>query len=749
MTFLITVLGLVQGVGYRPFVARLADDLGITGTVQNSGGVVLIRACGSRESLDVFVQDLTRRAPTGASVKQVLTQLSAEDLVFADFQIIASTNNTEITPVLPADLPMCEACRLELFDPRNRRFGYPFISCVDCGPRYSIMKTIPYDRDTITMQNFPMCPACEREYKGDDRRRHAQTISCNDCGPQLILRTGDKELHKEAALSRAVELILGGGVLAIKGVGGYQLACLPDRQDSIRALRTFKIRDRKPFAVMFPNLQAIHAVCRVSAQEEELLCSEARPIVLLTPEKKIFCDDLTGGSRFTGAFLPYTALHQLLTDACGSLVMTSANRSDEPILYRDEDMFGVSSPHLAGILYNTRMIVTPLDDSVARIVAGRTQLIRRSRGFVPGPIPMPATSGHTILAMGGDLKSCFCLYKNDRAYLSQYFGDMDSTAVKQNFKENIIRMQRLFRMQPDIIVSDLHPLYQTGRLADACVTNTDRKWIRIQHHHAHAASVMAEHDLSSCIGVTFDGTGYGTDGAIWGGEIFLCSNDRFERAAHLSYTALCGGDEAARNADLTAFCYLNAAGIRMPHNDGDTLRAVLADGSRTWQTSSMGRLFDAVSSVLGICHVNSYEGECAVLLENAAAEAEAAGIEPYELHFAIHPDREGITADAVRLLGDIYRAAENGCDRRALALGFHKAIVQMTVTLCRRIRDTSGENRVGLSGGVFANTILTEDCIRGLEKVDFEVYINQAVPTNDGGISLGQAWICGQKMKQE
>ena len=748
MTILITVLGIVQGVGYRPFVARLAKETGITGTVQNSGGIVRIQACGDESFLNEFVQELMQQQPPGASVTQILTDPSPVELEFLSFQIIESTEDAEYTPLLPPDLPLCDACRRELSDPDNRRFRHPFISCVDCGPRYSIMKTIPYDRQTSTMNDFKMCAACEKEYSGDDRRCHAQTLACHDCGPQLILKTGSGELYKEEALVRGIEILREGGILAVKGIGGYQFACRPDLSGTVISLRDLKARGRKPFAVMFPDMQAVKNVCHVSAQEEDLLLSEARPIVVLLPRKDVFCAELSSGNRRTGAFLPYTALHQLLTDACGPLIMTSANLSDEPIVYRDEDMLKISSPFLSGILYHTRKIVTPLDDSVARVISGRTQLIRRSRGFVPNPVFLSGNSAKTILAMGSDLKSCFCLYKNDRAYLSQYFGDMENYAVKQNYKENIVRMQRLFHLSPDILACDMHPKYMTARMAEACVKNTDRKRMLIQHHHAHAASVMAEHTLHSCIGVTFDGTGYGTDGAVWGGEFLLCRDDAFERVAHLNYVTMCGGDEAARHAERTAFCFLHAAGVEMPCKDSGILRAVLSDETLTWKTSSMGRLFDAVSAVLGICTFNSYEGECAGMLENAAEEAIAEGIPPHDLHFAIRKNMDGSTADAALLLSDIYHAFGNGSDSRALALGFHKAVAEMVVILCSSIRDTAKENRVALSGGVFANTLLIQDCISGLEKAEFEVYINEAVPTNDGGICLGQAWICGQKMKQ-
>jgi len=766
MNLLVTVLGVVQGVGYRPFVARLAKELGITGTVKNSGGNVHILAQGDEKALGSFVRALSKRAPPGADVTQVLTEPSSIFLQFIDFQIIKSSGITEFTPLLPTDLPMCGTCRKELHDPQNRRFGYSFISCVACGPRYSITETIPYDRDTITMKPYPMCPECEREYKGNDRRRHAQTISCHNCGPQLILALPDLTLYKNEALLYAIDILAQGKVLAVKGIGGYQLVCRPDLSEAVEDLRKLKNRDRKPFAVMFPDLDSIKSRCQVSPEEENLLLSTARPIVLLStkypasalsvrpagdpvsdPVTAAFCPKVSGESRFLGAFLPYTALHQQLTDACGPLIMTSANLSDEPILFRDDAVLKISSPYLSGVLYNTRRIVVPLDDSVVRVASGKPQMIRRSRGYVPLPVRLPSGTPHTILAMGGDLKSCFCLYQNDRAYMSQYFGDMDCYAVQQNYLENMRHMQRLFHLKPDILACDLHPLYRTAALAAGWTGKSDIRLVQVQHHHAHAASVMAEHDIDSCIGVIFDGTGYGTDGAVWGGEFLLLGGAFFERKAHLAYVTLCGGDEAARQADLTASCYLAAAGEELKNKDAAVIRAALLEKSLTQQTSSMGRLFDAVSAVLGICSANSYEGECAVMLENAAAEAQRDGILPFPLHFPVTHGKDGSTADPVAVLHEIYRAVNTGCDIKALALGFHTAIVEMVVSVCRHIREENKMTRVVLSGGVFANLLLVEKCTDELTRNGFTVYRNESVPSNDGGISLGQAWICGQMLK--
>jgi len=685
-------------------------------------------------------------------------------------------------PILPADLPLCDACAKELADPANRRFAYPFISCVDCGPRYSIMRDIPYDRANITMSAFPLCPSCETEYQSDNRRMYAQTISCHDCGPQLILQTDNGTFHKEDALSRAIDLLKKGGILAVKGIGGYQFACRPDLEKTVRTLRLLKGRDRKPFAVMFPNMSSIEESCDVSDLEKQLLLSEPRPITLLAAQENSFCSEVNGESRFQGAFLPYTAIHQLLTNACGPLIMTSANLSDEPVIFRDSSMLNSRLPSLSGVLYNEREIVTPLDDSVARVAAGRTQLIRRSRGFVPMPITLAKKTPHPVISFGGDLKGCFCVYDDKSAYLSQYFGDLEVSAVKKNFEENITRMLRLFQVKPEYVACDLHPKYTSADLASRYSEAAEIRLVKVQHHHAHVASVMAEHGLDSCIGVAFDGTGYGTDGAVWGSEFLLCEGGRFSREAHLSYVTLCGGDSSAKKADLAASCYLAAAGEEIRHPDESIIRAALNSATLnsaalrqnglTYESSSMGRLFDAVSATLGICKENTYEGECAILLENAAARALAKNIKPYQLRFkrtspaataneaispsavtsqlaadtghSVYAQSACVTFDQISLLAEIFRAKEKGCGQEELALGFHSAIAKMVIEECATIKDKSGEKKVALSGGVFANALLTEMCVNRLEAAGFSVYLNEAVPVNDGGISLGQAWICGQ-----
>lgn len=743
MTVSITVLGIVQGVGFRPFVARTAEELGIAGTVRNSGGIVKIIAAGEREAVDELVHRLRFQSPKGAQVTEVLCAPVECAEKPPGFRIVESDEDRNPLPMLPPDLPVCKDCLHEMRDPKNRRYGYPFISCVACGPRYSIVKRLPYDRNTTTMEDFPMCGACEAEYTGKGRRRHAQTISCHDCGPQLIFEEKGCILQRQKALERAAELLQSGAVLAVKGIGGYQFICLPYCETTVEQLRLLKKRDKKPFAVMFPSLRAAGELCIVGKEETELLTSPARPIVLLAKKKDIFAPNVAGESRRIGAFLPYTPLHQMLTDICGPLVVTSGNVSSEPIITEDREMLDAVLPNLSGILYNTRRIETPLDDSVARVAAGTKQLLRRSRGYVPLPVRIKKKTRRPFLAMGGDLKACFALCMENQVYLSQHFGDVEEYKVLREFRRGIQRMEEIFGIRPKAVLHDLHPAYQTFALAQEMNEKQAVPLRGIQHHHAHAASVMAEHGIEHCIGVVFDGTGYGPNGTIWGGEFLRCRGTEFERIGQLEEIVLCGGDASARDAELTGLCHKYAAGL----SDGSSRFAVAAAAIKqrvnTERSSSMGRLFDAVSALLGLRQYNSYEGECAVSVENAAADAQEKGDTPFPLCFDI-VEREGrfkaLRTPVIRAIAD----AAGREDAGRLALGFHAALADMVVRMCRMIREKTGENNVALTGGVFANLLLTERCADLLKNEGFHVWLNSAVPCNDGGLALGQAYLGAQ-----
>ena len=741
----ITVLGIVQGVGFRPFIANLAQEFGINGSVLNCGGVVKITAQASQDLLNEFIRKIKNEPPLGSHILKVeISEAIGEELT--GFHILSSEESTEETPILPPDFPVCDNCLKELNDKENRRYNYPFISCTSCGPRYSIIESIPYDRHTTSMSDFKFCKECLEEYTGNDRRRHAQTISCHECGPQLILRDSEEKFHyKDGAFKLAVNLLKTGKIIAIKGIGGYQFACSPYDELAVENLRLLKHRDKKPFAVMFSCVDDIKKSCKVEDDEEKLLTSQARPIVLLEKKSEIFCRSVSEESRYIGAFLPYTPLHKLLIDECGELIMTSANLSSEPIISNDDEMLSLKSPYLSGVLYNKRRIVTSLDDSVARIINGSYQLIRRSRGYVPLPLIIDRAAENPILALGSDLKSSFCLMKDDRVYPSQYFGDMEDYGVYNLYNKNLKRMQDLFRIYPKLIACDLHPDYYTTKLASTLAHKSDDiRIIKIQHHHAHIASVMAENKINSCIGVAFDGTGYGSDGTVWGGEFLLCNNQNYERFAFLQPVKLCGGDNSSKDAFLSLLCNLYDLGLTSDDSRFPLVKAALKNDINTYFSSSAGRLFDTVSAILGIRDFNSYEGECAVALENLADYAIKNDISPYPLKVLVESSESCYVVSRRELILSILDALACGADKSSVALGFHIALAKAVHEVCTLIRSSSGENRVALSGGVFANLLFTQECIKRLEKESFEVYINRDVPANDGGICLGQAWIAAQ-----
>ena len=747
MTLLIQVLGMVQGIGFRPFVARLAESLHLTGYVCNSGGIVEITVQGDNRAVNEFIHRLKLHPPSGSQITEILTKKVERD-PFSTFQIIESHNdhNTQIPPILPVYLPVCEECLNEMQQPQNRRYRYPFISCTACGPRYTIMESLPYDRETTVMNDFPLCPSCQEEYTGSGRRRHAQTISCHECGPYLLLKLSDATFTRESALQKACSLLKAGKILAVKGIGGYQFICSPFLERAVLNLRRLKGREKKPFAIMFPNLLALKKVCSVSDTEEEILCGVQHPIVLLPKREDPFCTQVCGESRFLGAFLPYTPLHALLTESCGPLIATSGNLAGEPIIIRDEEMLTLSISELAGVLYHQRRITTPLDDSVVRIFSGTVQMIRRARGYVPSPLFLKEKALLPILSAGGDLKSSFCLLKGDRAYMSQYFGDLESYGVAKNYVKNIERMCSLFQIKPQAIACDLHPSYLSRRLVQQAIPFQNLPIFFIQHHHAHIASVMAEHSLDSCIGVAFDGTGYGTDKTIWGGEFLFCHDAQFERSGFLEPIAICGGDLSAKDADLTALCHLSAAKIPSCDPRFSVVQAAIKQNIQSMLSSSIGRFFDAVCAILGIRKFNSYEGECAIALENCASHALQHGVFPYPLSFPILSTEHGFLLQRNLAIQELYCAKESGISVEALALGFHLSLSVAVCELCKKIRKKTGENRVALSGGVFMNLILSRACERLLVQNGFSVFFNHAVPMNDGGICLGQAFIALKKI---
>jgi hydrogenase maturation protein HypF len=749
----ILVYGIVQGVGFRPFVYSLAKRLGIVGGVCNLGGIVEIIAAALEEVHKEFLEELRNEEGKDYEIHALETQeitkeqLTREQLAVYEsgkFVISASANNMRGFSLTP-DIGLCESCASELADKLNRRYRHPFISCAACGPRYTILEHTPYDRNTTVMKEFSMCEACNHEYTAaSDRRFHAETISCMECGPVLRweVHTGEvsdnSRAEGETALAEAIKVIRAGGIAAVKGIGGFHYVCSPFRNETVQKLRLLKGREKKPFALCFPDMDTLKAYAQVTIEEEKLLRSKARPIVLLYEKERRVADEVSGGSIYFGAFLPYTPIQLLLTKELGPLIMTSANLSGKPIIRENSEILSLNSPYLNGVLYHDREILRSVDDSVVKVVNKKRQIIRRSRGYAPYPVLLPESDGE-IFAAGGDLKGSFSLYKDGRAVLSQYFGDLEEYDILKEYQKAYEDLKALLFLSPKLAVCDMHPGYHSTEFAKGLALPV----LQVQHHHAHIASVMAEHGLKGkVLGIAFDGTGYGTDGNIWGGEFLLCEGGEYTRVGHLSYTPLMGGDASQKDAGKTALCYLLAEGLSEVIKDDRTamIKAALAHGTNTVLSSSMGRLFDGVSALLGICSESRYEGEAAVLLEQEGRKALMAEIEPAFMEFDITED-DGIfqmkPGSVIRTLA----ASKATEDRGALSLGFHYAIAEAVLRICNSLSRKEDISAIALSGGVFANSLLLERVTQLLSEQGFQVYRNEAVPPGDGGISLGQTYI--------
>ena len=769
-----TIKGLVQGIGYRPWVAKLADELNIEGYVRNTGGIVTVVAVGEASKLEELKQRLAKDVPTGGFVTSIdeeeLQKNEVELPLDHQFKIIESDSDVKANlPLIPADICTCDKCKEELLNPGNRRYLHPFISCTICGPRYSIIESLPYDRDTITMGDFDLCPECAKEYTGKlDRRRHAQTIACKECGPRLSfkqvsgeakamdlaqLSEGAKKLYTDLKLdnpefARAIDVIAAGGILAVKDIGGYHLACNPFDEQAVAALRILKHREAKAFAVMFADVKSVSSYCQVNPKEQALLESPARPIVLLKriyDNDKPLAENVCLTSPQVGAMLPCNPVQILLSEILGPIIMTSGNASGD-VLETDDDkmlqwlMDRASSGEMEetpiAMLSHNRRILRPMDDSVMKVVCGRQQFIRRARGYVPSPIRVDI-SGKFFTA-GGDLKSSFCYIKNGLAYTSQYLGNMESVSCQHFYKNEKAAMEQIFGFNPNAVAVDKHPGYFSRKAGEEAAENANLKLTQIQHHKAHVAAVIAEHKLTGkVLGFAFDGTGYGDDGSIWGSETFLWDGiSEMTRIAHLKPMKLIGGDEGAKNCDTILTGMLHNYGIQLPDANKDSMeqqliKAAIDNNINTVTSTSMGRLFDAVSALLDICHYNSYEGQAPIELENIAAHSKKS----YPLHI-------GADGDTKALFENIVYAISNGVDKAELARGFIDAVADYVVTTAIENKDKLDDNnQIVLSGGTFLNRILLEDVISGLESQGFNVYIAQQLPPGDGGICLGQAYL--------
>ncbi len=752
---LVRVEGIVQGVGFRPFVYSLATGLGLSGLVGNDADGVFAEVEGAPDAVAAFVRALTADAPPLASVERVATSPMPPD-GSTTFSIAPSQARGQRRTLISPDMATCADCLAELSDPAGRRYRYPFTNCTNCGPRFTIVKGIPYDRPLTTMAGFAMCEDCAREYHDPaDRRFHAQPVCCPACGPRLRLTGRDgAELAARDPLAKAAELLTAGLVLAVKGLGGYHLAADATSERATAALRSRKHREDKPFAVMTADLDQARALAAVDDVAAGLLTGPRRPVVLLParPGSGI-ARAVAPGNRYLGVLLPYTPLHHLLLRAVGRpLVMTSGNVSDEPIAYRDEDASG----RLAGIadvfLAHDRDIHIRADDSVVRSFRGRTYPIRRARGYAPEPLRLATAAARPVLACGAELKSTFCLASGERAFLSPHIGDLENLETLESFTRLIEHYGELFTIVPAMLAHDLHPDYLSTGYAQRRATAEGLPLTGVQHHHAHIASCLADNGAGrgdQVIGVAFDGTGYGTDGTIWGGEFLVASLTGFERAGHLATVPMPGGAAAIRQPWRMAAAYLDAAGLSgsgapadVRHRNEEFWPAVLAMGRRGVNsplTSSAGRLFDAVAALLGVRDEVSYEGQAAAELEQLADPAEAgaypAGIDEGEVFVAAGTDLFGAAAEDLAA----------GTARPAIAARFHHGLAALTVACCELTRERTGLATVALSGGVFQNVLLLTAVSGLLEGAGFAVLTHSRVPCNDGGISLGQAAIAASQ----
>ena len=745
----IAVSGIVQGVGFRPFVYDLATRLGLNGFVRNETGGVLIEVEGESDSLDRFFGELTSRPPPLARIDDV--QWSCRRPTGDPrFRIENSQSGASGSIFVSPDVATCDDCLRELFDPSDRRYRYPFLNCTHCGPRLTIVRKAPYDRQHTTMAGFSMCPACRAEYEDPrDRRFHAQPIACPACGPQLrALGSRGQEVTTEDALAFGIASLKAGKIVALKGLGGYHLACIASDGPAVAELRRRKHRDQKPLAIMVRDSSAARELCEVSTAEAAVLTSLRRPIVLLQrrPGATIAPMVAPGNPRL-GVMLPYTPLHHLiLRELDGApLVMTSGNASDEPIAYDDLDAVARLEGIADVFLTHDRPIHLRCDDSVTQIVAGEELPLRRSRGYAPAPLELPLPCPVPTLALGGQLKVTFALGRGRHAFLSHHLGDLDYYEAYRASVESIDHYQGLFTFKPELVVHDLHPDYATTRYAGSLDPAIPR--LAVQHHHAHVASCMADNGLDlSVIGVAFDGTGFGTDGAVWGGEFLTGDYHGFHRAAHFRYVAMPGGEQAIREPWRMAVAYLVDANAgdglfaqRVPAPALAAVRQMIDRRTNCPVTSSVGRLFDGVAALAGLRDRVSYEGQAAMELEWLATEVSPADVAPFDFELVENPDNDSpLLIDTRPLFTEVAAGVRRGCPARIIARRFHSTLVEIVARTCCRLRQRSGLDVVVLSGGVFQNALLTTEVIARLERAGFRVHRHRRVPPGDGGLSLGQ-----------
>ena len=751
----VAITGVVQGVGFRPFVYNTAIDSGLTGFVGNDSKGVFVEVEGNGESLDQFADEVKKNSPPLAYIDRVRVE-EIPAIGSKSFEIRFSEDDPSDSTLVSPDVAVCDDCLAELFDTNDRRYGYPFINCTNCGPRFTITRSIPYDRPNTTMSVFEMCEVCRAEYEDpSDRRFHAQPNACADCGPTVQFIDGSAKTDGRRAIEAAGAALENGQVLAVKGIGGFHLACDARNDESVRALRERKGRVEKPFAIMCRDLDAAARFAVVSDTESTLLESLARPIVLLKKRKNNgLAPSIAPGNDHIGVMLPYSPLHHLLLADKDALVMTSGNYSDEPIVKDNEEAFEKLGSLCDVFLIHDRDIHVHCDDSVVRIAPnhdGALLPVRRSRGYAPFPVGLPFDVP-PVMATGGELKATFCLARDDFAFMSQHIGDMENLETLQSFENAFEHMKRLFRIEPSMLACDRHPNYLSSRWAEKIARGSGIELVKVQHHHAHIAAVMAENGVrdNDVIGFAFDGTGYGDDGTIWGGEVLYSNYAHYERYAFLRPFRLPGGDAAVKNPFRVALGLLDSADIEWD----DALGCVAAadevelnvlrtqfdrDFAVAW-TSSFGRLFDAAASIANLRHRVNYEAQAAIEFESSIDRTHD---ESYRFEFAGSSGPIGWES----LIADLVADSINGTDAGVISARFHNAVAALILEVSEALRDESGCRTVALSGGCFQNVSLLKRATELLTYDGFEVLTHCKVPPNDGGIALGQAVVASAKSK--
>jgi hydrogenase maturation protein HypF len=755
----LTVQGQVQGIGFRPLVFRFADKFKLTGFVYNHTQGVIIEIQGEHTNIGGFINNLKNSNKENPLIN--ISSLSAVNIETINneksFEIKQSESVGEISAQVTADIATCKDCLRELFDKNDFRYRYPFINCTNCGPRYSILKNIPYDRPNTTMAEFTMCDKCRKQYEDiADRRFHAQPVACPDCGPKIYLCEPDGKIIEEnpdAVISKTVQLLKDGKIAAIKGLGGFHLACDAENEISVKTLRSRKMRDAKPFAMM-AEMETIKKFAVVDEQAEKLLQSIESPIVLLKKkEPNTIAPSIAEGINTFGFMLPYTPLHHLIfaEKKLTALVMTSGNISDEPLICKDDEALTKLGNVADIFLMHNRQIYRQVDDSIMHINSGEPALLRRSRGFVPQPIISKISSPVDIFAAGSDLKNTFCFVKDNRFIVSEHIGDMEDSSVYKHWLKSIEHLKKLVAVEPKIVACDLHPNYFSSQHARKLKAD---KLVEVQHHWAHIASVLAENNIhEKVIGLVADGTGFGTDGAIWGCECLIASLENFERFGHLAYYPLAGGDLASKEAIRPLLGLAKKYNIIIPEKileriepdrkKTQTIELQIEKNINTIQTSSLGRLFDAAAALIGIGNYNNYEAQLPMIMESMADRNEKQGY-----GFSLANKNGTIEVEVEEMIKGILKDVQNNIGHKPICSKFHNTIAEFLLELAKKARLKTGINTAALSGGVFCNRFLTERLIDMLQNNGFTVLSNRLLPANDGCISLGQAAIAAAALKK-